>query len=139
MPPESASSSAAPSEFTSGTASRETAFVSWSVESRLARASVVVSVLLLAVKFVAYWLTGSAAIFSDALESVVNVAAATMALWAISVAHRPADQSHPYGHGKAEFISAALEGGMILLAAVAGAMKAVDVLLHDGMGQSARL
>lgn len=96
---------------------------------RAAQVAVVVSVTLLAVKFVAYAITGSAVIFSDALESVVNVAAATMAVWALSVAHRPADASHPYGHGKAEFISAALEGGMILLAAVASGAKALDFLL----------
>jgi cation diffusion facilitator family transporter len=126
-------------EFASGTAKRAAVTAKRLVEVRLARASVLVSVVLLAVKFIAYWLTGSAAIFSDALESVVNVAAAVMAVWALSVAHRPADRTHPYGHGKAEFISAALEGGMILLAAVAASVKAVDVLLNGGMSKSANL
>ncbi len=130
-------------EFTSGTAKRQAAaaasVVTRRIESRLVRASVVVGVLLLAIKFIAYGLTGSAVIFSDALESVVNVAAAIMAMWALSVAHRPADRTHPYGHGKAEFISAALEGGMILLAAVAAAVKAVDVLWRDNLGPPARL
>src|SRR5687768_4135084 len=80
--------------------------------------AVVVSVALLAIKFTAYFLTGSAAIFSDALESIVNVLASGMALYALTVAHSPADAEHPYGHGKIEFMSAAFEGGMILLAAL---------------------
>lgn len=125
-------------EFASGTAARQVP-LTMRDETRLARLSVTVSVLLLAVKFLAYGLTGSAAIFSDALESVVNVAAAVMAMWALSVAHRPADRTHPYGHGKAEFISAALEGGMILLAAVAAAVKAVDVLRRGDVAQSPHL
>jgi cation diffusion facilitator family transporter len=126
------------SELASGTATRTVA-TTRRVEVRAARASVLVGALLLVTKFVAYGLTGSAAIFSDALESVVNVAAAVMAVWALSLAHRPADHSHPYGHGKAEFISAALEGGMILLAAVAGAAKGVDVLLHNRLTPSPNL
>lgn len=118
------------SDFLSGTAVHGPS-VSPRVEFRMARWALVVAVALLVTKFAAYALTGSAAIFSDALESVVNVAAATMAIWALAVAHRPADESHPYGHGKVEFISAALEGGMILLAAVAATLKAIDVLLRD--------
>ena len=118
------------SDYLSGTAVHGPS-VSPRVEFQMARWALVVGVTLLVTKFVAYGLTGSAAIFSDALDSVVNVAAATMASWALSVAHRPADESHPYGHGKVEFISAALEGGMILLAAVAAVLKAIDVLLND--------
>jgi cation diffusion facilitator family transporter len=135
----SASSTATPppdprSEFASGTARYRGDPVHAKSDVRAAQVAVVVSVTLLAVKFAAYVLTGSAAIFSDALESVVNVAAAMMAVWALAVAHRPPDASHPYGHGKAEFISAALEGGMILLAAVAAAAKAMDVLLFRDAG-----
>jgi cation diffusion facilitator family transporter len=126
------------SELASGTATRTVASTR-RVEVRAARASVLVGVGLLLAKFIAYGLTGSAAIFADALESVVNVAAAVLAVWALSLAHRPADHSHPYGHGKAEFISAALEGGMILLAAVAGAAKGVDVLLHNRIAPSPHL
>jgi cation diffusion facilitator family transporter len=73
---------------------------------------------LLVFKFVAYQLTGSAAVFSDALESIVNVVAALFALGGLVFAGRPADRSHPYGHGKIEFFSAAFEGGLIAFAAV---------------------
>ena len=77
-----------------------------------------VGIALLGIKFFAYFLTGSAAIFSDALESIVNVAASGVAMYALVVAHSPADEEHPYGHGKIEFLSAHFEGGMILLAAI---------------------
>lgn len=101
------------------------------LESRAAITSLVVGVLLLIVKFIAYFLTGSAAVFSDALESIVNVAAAGVALYALALAHSPADHEHPYGHGKIEFLSAGFEGGMILLAAFVIAFKAVDALLFQ--------
>src|SRR5258708_2517815 len=87
-------------------------------EARAAAISLAVGVVLLAIKFIAYFLTGSAAVFSDALESIVNVIAAGVAVYALRLAHQPADEDHPYGHGKVEFMSAAFEGGMILLAAI---------------------
>jgi cation diffusion facilitator family transporter len=80
--------------------------------------SLLVSVALLAAKYQAYLLTGSTAILSDALESIVNVVAALFALGGIIFAGRPADRNHPYGHGKIEFFSAAFEGGLIAFAAV---------------------
>jgi cation diffusion facilitator family transporter len=80
--------------------------------------SLAVSVGLLAAKYQAYHLTGSTAILSDALESIVNVVAAVFALGGIIFAGRPADRNHPYGHGKIEFFSAAFEGGLIAFAAV---------------------
>src|ERR1041384_7574013 len=80
--------------------------------------SLLISLALLAVKFQAYRLTGSTAILSDALESIVNVVAALFALGALVFAGRPADRNHPYGHGKLEFFSAAFEGGLIAFAAV---------------------
>ena len=79
--------------------------------------SVVVSMGLMALKFYAYWLTGSAAILSDALESIINVVASTFALGSIIFAARSPDPSHPYGHGKIEFFSAGFEGALIILAA----------------------
>lgn len=85
---------------------------------RLAIASIFVGTLVLAIKTLAWWLTGSVALLSDALESTVNVATAIAALIAIRVAARPADSSHPYGHHKAEFFSAVLEGVMIIIAAL---------------------
>lgn len=80
--------------------------------------SLAVAVVLLAAKYQAYRLTGSTAILSDALESIVNVVAAVFALGGIVFAGRPADRNHPYGHGKIEFFSAAFEGGLIAFAAV---------------------
>jgi len=88
------------------------------VRVRAGAISLVVSILLLAAKYQAYRLTGSIAILSDALESIVNVVAAIFALGGIIFAGRPADRNHPYGHGKIEFFSAAFEGGLIAFAAV---------------------
>jgi cation diffusion facilitator family transporter len=99
-------------------------------EKRAAFLSVAVGVLLLAIKFFAYWQTKSAAILSDALESIVNVLASFFALYAISLAHQPADAKHPYGHGKVEFLSAGFEGGMILIAALVIAARVVQDLTH---------
>ena len=80
--------------------------------------SLVVSVILLAAKYQAYVFTGSTAILSDALESIVNVVAAVFGLGGLVFSGRPADRNHPYGHGKIEFFSAAFEGGLIAFAAV---------------------
>ncbi|MCC6422746.1 MAG: cation transporter [Phycisphaerales bacterium] len=99
-------------------------------EKRAAMLSLCVAVLLLGIKFSAYFLTRSAAIFSDALESIVNVVAAAFAMYSLSVAHRPADRDHPYGHGKIEFLSAGFEGGMILLAAVVIVVQSLDLLIN---------
>ncbi len=84
----------------------------------VAALSLVVAVVLLAVKFTAYAWTGSQAIFSDALESIVNVVAAAFAIGVVAYAVRPADRDHPFGHGKLEFFSAAFEGGLIFCAAL---------------------
>jgi len=93
-------------------------------------ASVIIGVALLITKFIAYFLTGSAAIFSDAMESIVNVLASSFALYALFYAHRPADAEHPYGHGKIEFMSAGFEGGMIFLAALVIAFRAIESLIY---------
>src|SRR3954467_13916200 len=87
-------------------------------------ASTVVGVLLLSIKFLAYFVTGSPAIFSHAVESIVNVLASAFAVYALFYAHRPADREHPYGHGKIEFMSAGFEGGMIFAAALVIAYQA---------------
>jgi len=92
--------------------------------------SLVVSAALLAAKYQAYLLTGSTAILSDALESIVNVVAAVFALGGIIFAGRPADRNHPYGHGKIEFFSAAFEGGLIAFAAVVIVYEVVLALLR---------
>ena len=80
--------------------------------------SLVVSLILLGAKYQAYRMTGSTAILSDALETIVNVVAALFAIGGLVFAGRPADRNHPYGHGKIEFFSAAFEGGLIAFAAV---------------------
>jgi len=85
---------------------------------RLAVGSVAVGLLVLALKLVAWRMTGSVALLSDALESLVNVATALAVIAALSVARRPADANHPFGHHKAEFFSAVLEGVLIVLAAL---------------------
>jgi cation diffusion facilitator family transporter len=92
--------------------------------------SLAVSVALLAAKYQAYLLTGSTAILSDALESIVNVVAAVFGLGGLIFAGRPADRNHPYGHGKIEFFSAAFEGGLIAFAAVLIAYEVVLSLLR---------
>ncbi len=85
---------------------------------KLAIGSLIVGLVVLGLKASAWWMTGSIALLSDALESTVNLATAMAALVAINVAARPADADHPYGHHKAEFFSAVLEGVMIIVAAL---------------------
>jgi cation diffusion facilitator family transporter len=98
-------------------------------ELRWAKIALFVGIGLLAIKLVAYFLTSSQAIFSDALENMANVVTAGFAVYAIRLSHRPADQDHPYGHGKIEFLSAGLEGATILLAAVFIVGKIVNSFL----------
>jgi cation diffusion facilitator family transporter len=85
---------------------------------RIAGASIGVGVLVLGLKTAAWLVTGSAALYSDALETVVNVAASAIALAALWFAAKPADDNHPYGHDKAEFVAAVVEGVLIVVAAV---------------------
>jgi cation diffusion facilitator family transporter len=99
-------------------------------ESRAIALSLGVGAALTGLKFAAFFLTGSSAVFSDALESIVNVVAATFAAYSLHLAHTPADAAHPYGHGKIEFMSAGFEGGMILAAAFAAVIKAVGDFVH---------
>lgn len=94
--------------------------------TRLAIGSVVVAIAVLGLKAVAWWLTGSVALMADALESIVNVAAAAAALFAVHYSARPADANHPYGHAKAEYFSAVLEGALIIVAAL--------VILNESWG-----
>ncbi len=85
---------------------------------RLAAGSIGIGCAVLAMKAAAWWLTGSAAIYSDALESTVNVAAALVTLIAIRLSAKPADANHPYGHDKAELFAAVIEGVLIVIAAL---------------------
>lgn len=86
--------------------------------------------LLLVIKVTAYFLTGSVAILTDALESIVNVAAGFLGLYSLYLSARPRDANHPYGHGKIEFLSAGIEGSMIVVAGVLIVIEAIRNLLH---------
>lgn len=97
---------------------------------RAALISVGVGVVLLLVKFAAYLLTHSTAVLSDALESIVNVVASMFALFSVTMSSRPADNTHPYGHGKVEFFAAGFEGAMIVLAAALIIWSAVPGLIN---------
>lgn len=85
---------------------------------RMAIASIAIACAVLAIKYVAYWTTGSVALYSDALESIVNVVTAVVALIAIRISARPADRVHQFGHHKAEYFSAVIEGVLIIVAAL---------------------
>jgi cation diffusion facilitator family transporter len=98
--------------------------------TRFAWLSIAAALATMALKAAAYWLTGSVGLLSDALESLVNLAGALMALAMLTVAAWPADENHAYGHGKAEYFSAGVEGALILIAAIAIAVAAIDRLLH---------
>jgi cation diffusion facilitator family transporter len=100
------------------------------VPMRLLWVSVAAAVATNALKTVAWLLTGSVGLLSDAAESVVNLVAAVVALGALSWAGKPADEEHAYGHAKAEYLSAGIEGALIVLAAAVIAASAVDRLLH---------
>jgi cation diffusion facilitator family transporter len=91
---------------------------------RLAIGGIVVGVLVLVLKYAAYYVTGSVALFSDAAESIVNIATAVAAFFAVRWSAVPPDANHPYGHYKAEYLSAVLEGVLIVVAALAIMRKA---------------
>lgn len=106
-----------------------------SVAKRAARLSLVVSLALLGLKLWAFRETGSRAVFSDAMETIVNVVTGALAMIVIDVAHKPADQDHPYGHGKIEFFSAAFEGGLIAFASIMICVEAVYSFTHGQIVQ----
>ena len=97
---------------------------------RMAWLSIATSLGTIALKFSAWFLTGSVSLWSDALEALVNLAAGLVALGAITLAHQPADDKHHYGHDKAEYFSSGVEGALILVAAASIAWAAVQRLLH---------
>src|SRR5262247_413078 len=90
--------------------------------------SIAVAAAVLALKYLAYWVTGSVALYSDALESIVNLITALIALYAIHVADQPADRQHQFGHHKAEYFSAVLEGVLVVVAALLILHEAWDAL-----------
>jgi cation diffusion facilitator family transporter len=102
--------------------------------------ALLIGILLMVIKFIAWYLTGSNAILTDALESIINVVAGGFALYSLYYSAKPRDEDHPYGHGKIEFFSAGLEGSLIFLAGTAMVVKAVygffqvRQLLHVDIG-----
>ena len=97
---------------------------------RIQKWVVTVAVLLFALKIVAFFLTRSVAILTDALESTVNVIAGFIGLYSLYIAAKPKDENHPYGHGKAEFLSAAVEGTLITIAGFIIIYEAIDNFIH---------
>ena len=91
---------------------------------------VITAIVLFGVKITAYLITRSVAILTDALESTVNVVAGLIGWYSLYVSSKPRDQDHPYGHGKAEFISAAVEGTLIVIAGIIIIIEAVDHFIH---------
>lgn len=100
------------------------------------RITLIIGVILLVIKFIAYFLTHSNTILTDALESIVNVVAGAFGLFSLYIAAMPKDENHPYGHGKIEFVSAAVEGVLILMAGILILIKSTynlqyPVPVHD--------
>lgn len=96
----------------------------------IAGGSIAVALAVMAFKYAAYLVTGSVALYSDALESIVNLVTAVAALFAIHVSAQPADRKHPFGHHKAEYLSAVLEGALIVVAALLIMREAYDALVR---------
>ena len=98
--------------------------------TRFAWLSIAAALVTIVLKAVAFWLTGSVGLLSDALESIVNLVGGFVALAMLSVAARPADEDHAYGHGKAEYFASGVEGSLILVAAVSIGAAAIHRLCH---------
>jgi len=97
---------------------------------RIQKIVAVISLLLFIVKTAAWYITGSVAILTDAMESIVNVVTGFFGVYSLYISAKPMDQDHPYGHGKVEFISAAIEGTFVTIAGFFIIYKAVNNLLH---------
>ena len=100
------------------------------------RIMLIFSVVLMAIKFVAYIITHSNAILTDALESIINVVAGAFALFSIYYSSRPKDEDHPYGHGKIEYLSVGIEGGLILIAGSGIFIKSIMGFFHPSIVDS---
>lgn len=97
--------------------------------TRFAWLSIAVAILTISLKTIAYLITNSVGLLSDALESIVNLVGALMALGMLTIAARPADENHTYGHSKAEYFSSGVEGALILVAAIFIAYAAIERLI----------
>lgn len=93
----------------------------------------IVGIVLFVAKLIAWRLTNSDAVFSDAMESIVNIIAAFMGLYALYLAAKPKDDNHPYGHGKAEFITSGIEGALIIFAGIIIIVQAINSLLSKNI------
>ena len=98
--------------------------------TRLAAINIAVAAAVMGIKYLAYLVSGSVALFSDALESIVNVMTAIAALIAVRISSQPADEKHPFGHHKAEFFAAIFEGAMIIIAALLILMKCYEAFRY---------
>ena len=105
-------------------------FDAWMTPTRMLWASVVVALVTIALKTGAWWLTDSVGLLSDAMESLVNLASAVFGLMMVTIAARPADDDHPYGHHKAEYFSSGFEGILIIVAAVGIVVVSVQRLFE---------
>ena len=103
---------------------------SFKLQLKAMRTVIIIGMVIMLIKFFAFFITHSNAILTDALESIINVVAGFFAYYSLSVAARPKDNNHPYGHGKIEFISAGFEGGLILLAGIVIIVKSVFDFIH---------
>jgi cation diffusion facilitator family transporter len=95
----------------------------------------VIAIILFLCKLAAYYLTQSVAVLTDALESTVNVLAGLIGLYSLHIASKPRDEDHPYGHGKAEFLSAAVEGALVTMAGMIVVYEAITDLIHPNQIQ----
>ncbi|MGI8582893.1 MAG: cation diffusion facilitator family transporter [Chitinophagaceae bacterium] len=102
---------------------------------RLQKIITIIAIILFMVKVVAWYLTNSVAILTDALESIVNILAGVVGVYSLFISSKPKDEDHPYGHGKAEFISAAVEGTLIMVAGILVIYKAVATLINPNQIQ----
>jgi len=93
----------------------------------------IVGIALFIGKLIAWHLTNSDAVFSDAMESIVNIIAGFMGLYSLYLAAKPKDIDHPYGHGKVEFVTSGIEGALIIFAGVIIIVQAIDSLLHGNI------
>ncbi len=103
------------------------------------RVSFVISLLICAAKFFAFWITDSLVVLSDALESIINVAGSAFAWYSIYLSGKPRDREHPYGHGKIEFFSIGFEGALIFIAGLAILYESVYTFLHPAAVRDAGL
>ena len=107
--------------------------------TKYAKLSIAAAIVTISLKLLAYFLTGSIGLLSDALESFVNLAAAFFALFALKIAEKPPDEEHMYGHSKAEYFSSVFEGALIVLAAVSITYAAIERIINPQVVQQAFL